>query len=60
MTMLFQIFVFMQVFNQLNARILTEGFNIFEGIHRNWLFTAVMLVTFGVQMAMVEVGGVYT
>jgi hypothetical protein len=57
MTYVFQIFVFMQVFNQVNARILTDGFNIFSGICRNWLFVAVALSTFGVQMAMVEVGG---
>jgi len=29
MTYVFQIFVFMQVFNQINARILTASFNIF-------------------------------
>lgn len=60
MTYVFQIFVFMQVFNQINARILTGGFNIFEGICRNWLFLAVTLVTFGVQMVMVQVGGTIT
>ena len=47
----------MQIFNQMNARLLTGSFNIFEGICRNWLFIAVSLSTFGIQMAMVEVGG---
>lgn len=56
MTYVFQIFVFMQVFNQLNARILTENFNIFTGICRNWLFVAVTLFTVVVQMLLVEVG----
>ena len=60
MTYVFQIFVFMQVFNQINARILTESFNIFGGILRNWLFSFVMVSTFVVQMAMVEVGGKVT
>lgn len=60
MTYVFQIFVFMQLFNQINARILTDGFNIFEGIFRNWLFMFVTILTFGVQMAMVEVGGKVT
>jgi len=60
MTYVFQIFVFMQIFNQLNARILTGSFNIFEGICRNWLFIGVALSTFVVQMAMVEVGGKVT
>jgi magnesium-transporting ATPase (P-type) len=50
----------MQIFNQLNARLLTGSFNIFEGICRNWLFLGVALVTFVVQMAMVEVGGKIT
>lgn len=57
MTYVFQIFVFMQVFNQFNARILTADFNIFQGIFRNWLFLAVCLSTVAIQMVMVEVGG---
>lgn len=57
MTFVFQIFVFMQIFNQLNARLLTPGFNVFAGITKNWLFLAVTFTTFIIQMAMVEVGG---
>lgn len=60
MTYVFQIFVFMQVFNQMNARLLTGSFNIFEGMCRNWLFVAVALSTFVIQMLMVEVGGKVT
>lgn len=60
MTYVFQIFVFMRIFNQLNARILTGSFNILEGICNNWLFIAVALSTFVIQMAMVEVGGKVT
>lgn len=57
-TMVFQIFVFMQLFNQLNARLIEFGeFNIFSGIFRNWLFIFITLLTFVVQVAMVEVGG---
>jgi hypothetical protein len=41
----------------MNARLLTGNFNIFEGICRNWLFIAVSISTFLIQMAMVEVGG---
>lgn len=48
----------MQIFNQINARKLKDGeFNVFGGIFKNWLFLAVTLLTFIVQMAMVEVGG---
>lgn len=57
MTYVFQIFVFMQVFNQINARILTDNFNIFDGICKNWLFVAVSIFTFVIQMVLVEVGG---
>jgi magnesium-transporting ATPase (P-type) len=57
MTYVFQIFVFMQIFNQMNARLLTGNFNIFEGMCKNWLFVAVSIATFIIQMAMVEVGG---
>jgi hypothetical protein len=38
MTYVFQIFVFMQIFNQMNARLLTGDINIFSGICRNMLF----------------------
>lgn len=57
MTYVFQIFVFMQVFNQFNARVLTADFNIFQGIFRNWLFLAVCITTVVIQMVMVEIGG---
>lgn len=57
-TYVFQVFVFMQVFNQINARKLLEGEkNVFEGIFRNMLFIYITFFTFGVQMAMVEFGG---
>jgi len=59
--MVFQIFVFMQLFNQLNARLIEFGeFNIFSGIFRNWLFIFITLLTFIVQVIMVEVGGQIT
>lgn len=59
--MVFQVFVFMQLFNQLNARLIEFGeFNIFAGIFRNWLFIFITLLTFVVQVAMVEVGGQVT
>jgi len=50
----------MQIFNQTNARLLTGNFNIFEGIHKNWLFGVVSISTFIIQMLMVEVGGKVT
>jgi Ca2+ transporting ATPase len=58
-TMVFQMFVFMQLFNQINARKIEEGeLNVFKGFFNNFLFLFVTILTFVVQMAMVEVGGV--
>lgn len=51
-------FVFMQLFNQINARKIEEGeLNVFKGFFNNFLFIFVTILTFVVQMAMVEVGG---
>lgn len=48
----------MQVFNQINARKLKEGeLNVFAGMCDNIWFNVITLLTFGVQMAMVQVGG---
>jgi len=57
-TYVFQIFVFMQIFNQINARKLkADERNVFSGMTKNRWFNIIMVVTFLVQMAMVEVGG---
>jgi magnesium-transporting ATPase (P-type) len=59
-TYIFQTFVFMQVFNQINARKLELGeFNVFSGIFRNWLFSFITILTIGVQMLMVEYLGTF-
>jgi P-type Ca2+ transporter type 2B len=51
--------VFLQLFNQINARKLeADELNVFSGIFRNGLFVFVVILTFVVQMTMVEVGGV--
>lgn len=57
-TMVFQMFVFMQLFNQINARKIEDGeLNVFKGFFNNFLFLFVTILTFVVQMTMVEVGG---
>jgi Ca2+ transporting ATPase len=57
-TLVFQIFVFMQLFNQINARKIELGeFNVFQGFFNNFLFIGVTLFTFAVQIFMVQVGG---
>jgi magnesium-transporting ATPase (P-type) len=57
-TFVFQIFVFMQVFNQINARKLGEKeFNVFQGIFLNPFFMLITVLTVGVQIFLVEFGG---
>jgi Ca2+-transporting ATPase len=56
--MVFQTFVFMQGFNQINARSLGEKeWNCFSGIFTNWIFIAIVVVTFSVQIFFTQVFG---
>lgn len=52
-TMIFNTFVFSQVFNEFNARSM-EKKNVFKGIHRNNLFMGIVAVTIVLQVVMVE------
>jgi Ca2+-transporting ATPase len=46
-TILFNTFVFLQIFNEINCRkIDRRDFNIFEGIHKNFYFLIVVIGTF--------------
>ena len=57
-TMIFQSFVFLQLFNQINARKLGErDFNAFKNFFNNWLFVFITLLTFGIQVAIVQFAG---
>lgn len=56
-TYVFQAFVFMQIFNQFNARKLEKELNVFEGMFRNPLFVQITVLTIIIQMLMVEFGG---
>jgi len=49
-TMLFQAFVMMQIFNQINSRKLGDHqYNVFSGFFNNNLFLIITVLTFGVQ-----------
>ena len=39
-----------QVFNFLNARKLNNDFNVFEGIHRSYIFLAILIFIIGAQV----------
>jgi len=56
-TMLFNTFVFMQVFNEINSRKVDLQKNVFDGIFTNWIFCAVIVITVVVQILIVQFGG---
>ena len=56
-TIVFNTFVWMQVFNQFNCRRLDNKLNIFEGIHRNYFFIGINIIMFAGQVLIVFVGG---
>jgi Ca2+ transporting ATPase len=57
-TIIFNTFVFMQVFNEINARkIGAREFNIFAGFFNNFLFLGIILATILVQVGLVQYGG---
>lgn len=57
-TIVFNCFVFCQIFNQLNCRRLDRHFNVFEGFFRNYWFIAIFFIMVGGQCLIIEVGGV--
>ncbi|KAJ8608624.1 hypothetical protein CTAYLR_008717 [Chrysophaeum taylorii] len=65
-TVVFNAFVLMQLFNELNSRRLQSvdrlksywsEWNVFEGIHKNPLFGAVVISTFALQIILVQTAG---
>lgn len=57
-TLVFNCFVFCQIFNQLNCRRLDRRFNVLEGFFRNYWFIGIFCIMVGGQVLIVEVGGV--
>uniref|UniRef100_A0A7N6F6A6 Calcium-transporting ATPase n=1 Tax=Anabas testudineus TaxID=64144 RepID=A0A7N6F6A6_ANATE len=49
-TIVFNVFVMMQLFNEVNARKIHGERNVFEGIYRNPIFCSVVLGTFALQL----------
>ncbi|KEF50827.1 calcium-translocating P-type ATPase, PMCA-type [Exophiala aquamarina CBS 119918] len=56
-TIVFNSFVWMQIFNELNSRRLDNKFNIFEGIHRNFWFQGINCIMVGGQIMIISIGG---
>lgn len=56
-TVVFNTFVWMQIFNEFNNRRLDNRFNIFEGMFRNYWFLGINAIMVGGQVMIVYVGG---
>ncbi|XP_017550203.1 plasma membrane calcium-transporting ATPase 4 isoform X1 [Pygocentrus nattereri] len=56
-TIIFNVFVMMQLFNEINARKIHGERNVFDGIYRNPIFCSVVLGTFALQIIIVQFGG---
>ena len=55
-TYIFNIFVLMQLSNEINSRMLKDEFNIFKGLRKNPMFIYIWIFTLGVQALLVQVG----
>merc|ERR1712054_483435 len=56
-TILFQVFIMMQVFNEIGSRKLSGELNVFAGFFSNSLFLGVIIFTIVMQYGFVELGG---
>ncbi|KAI0198134.1 calcium-translocating P-type ATPase [Astrocystis sublimbata] len=56
-TIVFNTFVWMQIFNEFNNRRLDNKFNIFEGVLRNKFFIGITILMVGLQVLIIFVGG---
>ncbi|KAE9378940.1 plasma membrane calcium-transporting ATPase [Stipitochalara longipes BDJ] len=56
-TLVFNAYVWMQIFNMYNCRQYDDTFNVFEGVFKNWLFMSVSSIIIGLQIMIIFVGG---
>ncbi|XP_051281144.1 plasma membrane calcium-transporting ATPase 3b isoform X1 [Dicentrarchus labrax] len=56
-TIIFNTFVLMQLFNEINARKIHGERNVFDGIFSNPIFCSIVVGTFAVQIVIVQWGG---
>jgi calcium-translocating P-type ATPase len=56
-TLVFNVFVWCQLFNLWNARKINNEFNIFENIAKSWVFVAIFAVTAVGQVIITQYGG---
>ncbi len=58
-TFVFNVFVFMQLFNEVNCRVIDMSLNVFDGLVSNVLFQAIWMGTVLAQWAIVTFGGAF-
>ncbi|KAF9300491.1 hypothetical protein BGZ74_007828 [Mortierella antarctica] len=56
-SMVFNTFVFLQIFNEINCRRLDNHLNIFSGIHRNTYFIIIFVIMVLFQAIIIQFGG---
>ena len=56
-TIIFNSFVWCQLFNDINARSIDDHQNVFSDLHKSWIFIGVKVISIGLQVLIVEVGG---
>ncbi|KAF9174725.1 hypothetical protein BGX21_009439 [Mortierella sp. AD011] len=56
-TMVFNTFVFLQIFNEVNCRRLDNRLNIFSGIQKNHYFSSIFVIMVVFQVIIIEFGG---
>ncbi|EFC45475.1 P-type II calcium ATPase [Naegleria gruberi] len=59
-TIVFNAFVFCQLFNELNSRKINNEWNIFESIHKSWMFIVIFFFTGIMQAIIVQFCGRFT
>ena len=59
-TIVFNSFVFCQLFNELNSRKINNEWNIFQSIHKSWMFILIFFFTGGMQAIIVQFCGRFT
>lgn len=56
-TMVFNTFVFFQVFNLINSRVTSNDMSVFDGLFSNWVFIFIFLLIAALQAIITEFGG---
>ena len=56
LTVVFNVFVWMQIFNEVNARKVNNERNVFQGIFKNWIFWMIIIISVIAQGILIEVG----